>query len=329
MGLQGAGLPMPAAPFGGSQWMRDRGLIRDPENRTAGLLGESLGNVLPIVAAAKAPQIARGLLQAGDNLRAPTPMNTATGGQAGAIVYHGSPHKFDKFDSSKIGTGEGAQAYGHGLYFADNPSVASSYRKELSGVELNFADEVAKKSANQMMPFGFGDPVSVLKNALGFDGDVTQAVKTLRTQFGKYPEQAAHAAHLADLLESGAVKPVPGGALYKVDLPDEQIGKMIDYDSPLYRQAPEIRRAVRDLVDSQAGGGTYGQWIKNARPDFKNLRADMLENLTEPQIAEMLRQRGVAGVRYLDGGSRTAGTGTSNYVVFPGNESLLNILSRE
>ena len=33
----------------------------------------------------------------------------------GAIrAYHGSPHSFNKFDPSKIGTGEGAQAYGHG-----------------------------------------------------------------------------------------------------------------------------------------------------------------------------------------------------------------------
>ena len=33
-------------------------------------------------------------------------------------------------------------------------------------------------------------------------------------------------------------------------------------------------------------------------------------------------------IRYLDGGSRGAGTGTSNYVVFPGNENLLKILER-
>src|SRR5574343_527293 len=42
-------------------------------------------------------------------------------------VYHGSPHKFDKADSSKIGTGEGAQAYGHGLYWAESPVVANAY----------------------------------------------------------------------------------------------------------------------------------------------------------------------------------------------------------
>ena len=41
----------------------------------------------------------------------------------GWTAYHGSPHKFDKFQLDKIGTGEGAQAYGHGLYFADAPDV--------------------------------------------------------------------------------------------------------------------------------------------------------------------------------------------------------------
>jgi hypothetical protein len=49
-----------------------------------------------------------------------------------ATVWHGSPHKFDKFDSSKIGTGEGAQAYGHGLYLAESPDVAKSYQTTLT-----------------------------------------------------------------------------------------------------------------------------------------------------------------------------------------------------
>jgi hypothetical protein len=48
-------------------------------------------------------------------------------------AYHGSPHDFDRFDFSKIGTGEGAQAYGHGLYFAENEGVAADYRKKLAG----------------------------------------------------------------------------------------------------------------------------------------------------------------------------------------------------
>jgi hypothetical protein len=34
-------------------------------------------------------------------------------GLLGMTAYHGSPHIFNKFDINKVGTGEGAQAYGH------------------------------------------------------------------------------------------------------------------------------------------------------------------------------------------------------------------------
>jgi hypothetical protein len=56
-----------------------------------------------------------------------TPMRAL---RPGIKAYHGSPHDFDRFDINKIGTGEGAQAYGHGLYFAENPKVAENYRPE-------------------------------------------------------------------------------------------------------------------------------------------------------------------------------------------------------
>ena len=55
-----------------------------------------------------------------------------SGGGKGITAYHGSPHDFDKFDMGKIGTGEGAQAYGHGLYFAENEGVARNYRDALA-----------------------------------------------------------------------------------------------------------------------------------------------------------------------------------------------------
>ena len=47
-------------------------------------------------------------------IKPPTALETAPGG---IRAYHGSPYDFPAFDISKIGTGEGAQAYGHGLYF--------------------------------------------------------------------------------------------------------------------------------------------------------------------------------------------------------------------
>lgn len=47
-------------------------------------------------------------------------------------AYHGSPYKFDKFSTSKMGTGEGAQAFGWGLYFTDLKGVAENYADVLT-----------------------------------------------------------------------------------------------------------------------------------------------------------------------------------------------------
>ena len=65
-------------------------------------------------------------------------------------VYHGSPHKFDRFDASKIGTGEGAQAYGHGIYTAENPGIAQGMQTDW--VVGNLAVQVQQKA---QQPTGF------------------------------------------------------------------------------------------------------------------------------------------------------------------------------
>ncbi len=302
MGLLSMGLPMPANPFGGSQWMRERGLTRQPENFYAGLAGESVGNVLPIVAAAKAPQIAQGLLQAGENLRAPTPMNAATRGQAGAIVYHGSPHKFDRFDSSKIGTGEGAQAYGHGLYLAEAKDVARGYRDKLTtGISAGADGQAAYLLKMYKTP--------------------EKALEAARSQMT--PNLTGDARKFADdvirVLENGSPNM---GALYQVDLPDEQIARMLDWDKPLSQQ-PE---AVQKAIEMYKGRDWF---IRNQRIS-QNVGEEVVRNQRNPQFfADAMRDSGVPGVRYLDGGSRTAGAGSSNFVVFPGNEGLLKILGRE
>jgi hypothetical protein len=227
--------------------------------------------------------------------------------QAGAIVWHGSPHKFDRFDASKIGTGEGAQAYGHGLYLAENPKVASSYR--------------ASVSATPDKQFGLDDGplkgIATLIAARGNDGE-----RLARQFFAKeFPDIDAAIAHAKRVIDDSS-------SLYKVDLPDDQIAKMLDWDKPLYRQKPEVRKAVRELVDEKTQPGTYAQWVKASRPDMRTLQNDMLDSMDNSAISEALRAKGIPGIRYLDGGSRGAGAGTSNFVVFPGNEGLLNILER-
>ena len=87
--LRKAGIPVGDAPIGGSDWMAKKGFTREPENRSMGLLGEALGGVAPMLMAAKAPQIARGLLQMEANAAIPQTLNR----QAGAILV--APNKTD------------------------------------------------------------------------------------------------------------------------------------------------------------------------------------------------------------------------------------------
>jgi len=64
-------------------------------------------------------------------------------------AYHGSPHKFDKFSTKQIGTGEGAQAFGWGLYFTDKPNVARHYSEQ-------FKDITAIKPKNEIDEYIIG-----------------------------------------------------------------------------------------------------------------------------------------------------------------------------
>jgi hypothetical protein len=51
-------------------------------------------------------------------------------------VWHGSPHRFDRFSTNHIGSGEGADAFGWGLYFSSERQVAEFYRDKLDGKYL-------------------------------------------------------------------------------------------------------------------------------------------------------------------------------------------------
>ena len=81
--LRKAGVPVSDMPVGGSDWLRQKGLTAEPKSYGYGLLGEALGGVTPMLAAAKAPQIAAGMVKAGQNMAVPNAMNS----QAGAILH--------------------------------------------------------------------------------------------------------------------------------------------------------------------------------------------------------------------------------------------------
>jgi len=271
-----------------------------------------------------------------------------------ATVFHGSPHKFDRFDSSKIGTGEGAQAYGHGLYLADSPSVAGAYKERLSN------DYVKPDGGLEHYGDAWNRAFDAVQSAKLLPQDHARAIasqvqawvdsgKQAKT-FLRYNEPPAgyEDSYAAAVNSFAGLRKNPGN-LYKVDLPDEAIAKMLDYDKPLSQQAPEVQKAFAERLQSSVekvaddGSGyvfrakagpimAYGKTEKEALEKLATQQpkgSDLYGMLGRQQEAsDFLRQQGIPGIRYLDAGSRGQGQGTSNYVVFPGNENMLRILER-
>jgi hypothetical protein len=272
---------------------------------------------------------------------APATLNTpGFAGQRGAIVWHGSPHKFDRFDASKIGTGEGAQAYGHGLYLAESPDVAKAYQTALTHSD----DYVDGQLLDSGIPKHF--LARILSDESGNVEAARQSLAVLARPGGakSVTDSAKQALKLLDAGERPIVKTIkPEGALYKVDLPDEAVAKMLDWDKPLSQQ-PGIRkmlnleqegRNVEAIVNSSDGGRMLWRLGQhdNINDALNNITGQKLNQLlrsssTPAESARVLKQAGIPGIRYLDQGSRGAGAGTSNFVVFPGNENMLRILER-
>ena len=256
----------------------------------------------------------------------------------GMTVYHGSPHKFDRFSLDKIGTGEGAQAYGHGLYFAENPGVAKAYQMNLSpGYTIEGAltdappDSIATKIKNV---FGTGDNWSASLDDINkeFGGDFSH----LSDEFGDvdldsivdnfsvgsaangnvFADGSAFVRY-GDLWDAG-LEPSRGN-FYEVDIPDEAISKMLDWDAPLSEQPESVKKFAETLgfneIDTPAAKGT----------DI--LSVMQMRGGGPAGASQLLKDAGIPGIRYFDGVSRAAGEGTRNIVLF--DDSLAKILSRK
>ena len=232
-------------------------------------------------------------------------------GLLGTTAYHGSPYLFDKFDISKVGTGEGAQAYGHGIYFAENPEVAKRYRDALkfnSDLKITTNGDLLTRKALEMSNMDTSKAVDILKSGS------LENVKMPET-FAKY------------MVESTKGKMQnPEGTLYKVDIPDEDIPKMLEWDKPISQQNKSIKPAIETVLNKVKSIGSLfekpnpdvmtGRDLYNAYTAYRGMNQDF--------ASEGLNELGIKGIKYLDEGSRGVSKGTSNFVVFdPSNVKIL------
>ena len=215
------------------------------------------------------------------------------------VAYHGTPHNIEgAFDISKVGTGEGAQAYGHGMYYAENPKVAEEYQKMLAGPEQTAAEYLKLYKTPE-------SAISALE--YGITPNLTAEAK-------KFAEDAIN------VLKSG--KELKGN-LYKVDIPDEYVPKMLDWDKPLSEQSKEVQDALKGIESRfpEIPDFNLRNWMDTdpLASTWHNVLARDL-GLEQKEIADILKENGIKGIKYADEGSRGKEKGTSNFVVFDPKE---------
>jgi hypothetical protein len=255
------------------------------------------------------------------------PFSNALVSSAGLInflpAYHGTPHEVDKFKLANIGTGEGAQAYGWGLYFAQKKGTATSYRDKLTprdrytikGMTLDQLKDLIGSEAS----YHVWDSISFTS------GNLKQAKESLARWKKELdlesPESVDKAIKFVKTLNENDIKEIKGN-LYKVDL-DVKDEDLLDWDKPLSEQSEKVQKSLaglngrlpngEELTNKTKGERIYGAFAEGAFGDT--------------EAASMrLFDFGIPGIRYLDGTSRKQGDGTYNYVVF--DENLIKILDK-
>ena len=214
----------------------------------------------------------------------------------GITAYHGSPHDFERFDMSKIGTGEGAQAYGHGLYFAEHEPIAQSYRDALTKGAQNMTIDGGKFHEF----YNSTDPEKALKAKVALNmlhgRDLHDAIDwQFQQTTGKLSSKRLlpedEPILLEDLMRLQAFKKKPPlieknpGHMYEVHInahPDH----FLDWDKPLWQQPTSVRRIAGWSPEHDR---QYFDWLKN---DTDGLAAELEGTGTYKPVREPVRPRG-------------------------------------
>ena len=263
----------------------------------------------------------------------------------GIIAYHGSPHSFDRFDISKIGTGEGNQAYGRGLYFAENEGVAKQYRDDVTAQQARLRGGLSPTRPVFVTPKGEiaeGHPDYVAAKLVSDARNYAVGNDWIKNEIGllgldRYGNGADIMRRVRRLQKSDLVKNEPLGAMYQVRI-NANPEDFLDWDRPL-REQPKALEALNqfDLSSLKEGNRTRTmlEWARRGEEQEHNLakgRDFMIGMDNTPgnnfsvNPSEFLKAEGFPGVRYLDEGSREIGDGTRNYAVF--DDALIDLLRR-
>lgn len=261
-------------------------------------------------------------------------------------AWHASPHVFDAFSMQHIGKGEGAQSYGHGLYFAESEKV--------SGPQGEYAKRFSKMTIEGREP-DLTNPRELASVMIAEGGSRLRAQQMILSDIA-YFEQNVRQDHLLERSETDAAKLAAAkqameilkypddtlpkavekmGNAYRVRLHAEK-DQFLDWDLPLSKQSAHVQERLAqfgikgDLTDlgefagqkiegaPRTGSEAYEQMRKVAgqRMVNKNLPEQLKEGAAyaksigkdaKAEASKLLAEAGIPGIRYLDQGSRQQG----------------------
>lgn len=275
-------------------------------------------------------------------------------------AYHGTPHIFDRFrwDDTTRGKGEGAQAFGDGLYFAGSKEVAEYYRNALAGVGFKTKDGrvLSRGDADNAIAAAAKEAAPTLDEnaaqgiAFNVSGRLAKG-QPLVPEDGRLANAPAdyRAGYEAAVLAVDGWTPEKAGRLYKVDIPHDD--ELMVWDKPLSEQPAKVREAIERMANNHPPEVSEAHWrnaihdatyLERMEPNqnfgealhmkFADLAWRLEQETGEPvnikaQASKWIKDAGIPGHRFLDGNSRDGGEGSYNYVIY--DDSRVNIVDFE
>lgn len=226
-------------------------------------------------------------------------------------VFHGTPHRFDKFTLDHIGTGEGAQAFGWGLYFASRRAVAEYYREQLSAsrgkhIEIRIPGGGIRVLDGVQSLYGHNLSAESLGAWFGVDIDTSNRIRELLSEFmlatttdlmgflgemsdGRGAGFHRHFGAAMDALRESGVEIIEDtGQLFEVDIPESD--QLLDWDLPMDAQPEGVKAKLKE---AQIAG-----IFANGEASSLSL---LLEDLSSEEIARILSQNDPNGDFELEG----------------------------
>lgn len=224
-------------------------------------------------------------------------------------AWHGSPHDFDEFDLGAIGTGEGNQAHGWGLYFAKNREVAQAYKDVLGidSVEIisgdtkyRLNDDIEWYDNKTKSIIDAENPLSMALTTLSEEGESTKAIKNLTDFINSKKDnksdyvvaQVKRAERAIQILKDNHFDTHQWNTMFEVDIPENEY--LLNEQKNIEKQSPIVKKAI-----SQISNELNSSALNNSNLSGKEFYRLLSKELGGDKLAsQKLSDFGVKGITY-------------------------------